>query len=132
MVLGLHRGGSRRGWAFRVAPAEAEAVLGDLDKREIVSRVYHRRVVSVEIGDRRLRAHAYIPNRDGGQYAGKLPPDRIVELVLQGEGSEGRALAYLETTVRHLDELGIPDESLHRLLDEARRRRGIRSRAPQG
>ena len=53
------------------------------------------------------------------QYAGKLEPARLVRIIREGHGSAGSNLDYLRNTVRHLDELGIADGPLHRLLSDA-------------
>jgi cation transport protein ChaC len=36
--------------------------------------------------------------------------------VLQGEGRRGTCRDYLASTVKHLDEMGLPDGPLHDLL----------------
>ena len=116
LVLGLDRGGSCRGRAFRVAAADAEAVIAYLDAREQVTAVYLRRRVTIEIGGARTAAVTYVADRAHGQYAGKLPPRRAAEIILGGHGVAGDNPEYLEHTVAHLDELGIKDGPLHDLL----------------
>ena len=116
LVLGLDRGGSCRGRAFRVAAADAEAVIAYLDAREQVTAVYLRRRVTIEIGDTRTAAVTYVADRAHRQYAGKLPPRRAAEIILGGHGVAGDNPEYLEHTVAHLDELGIKDGPLHDLL----------------
>jgi cation transport protein ChaC len=59
-------------------------------------------------------------DRRGPQYARNLPLGRIVELIRQGRGQTGTSREYLENTVRHLDELGIPDKRLHEVLRAVR------------
>ncbi|MCZ6721798.1 MAG: gamma-glutamylcyclotransferase [Proteobacteria bacterium] len=121
LVLGLDRGGSCRGMAFRVAADEAGEVLAYLEDREHVLPVYERRVLPVSLGTRRVPATTYLADRKGPQYAGKLAPERIAHLLVTGAGRSGTGIEYLENTVRHLDELGIPDRRLHALLEHARR-----------
>ena len=120
LVLGLDRGGSCWGIAYRIAADNAEAVLQQVDRREIQHAVYHRRRLAVRLGmgegGRRLVAHAYVVNRDSPQYAGRLSQKRVIELVCQGEGERGRCLDYLHNTVAHLNELGLPDPNLAALL----------------
>ena len=123
LVLGLDRGGACRGRAFRVAPEDAEAVCAYLHEREMITGVYDPRLLPVEIGKRRVLAAAYLADRQHEQYAGKLAPDRILRHILAGVGTSGSNFDYLESTVAHLDELGIADGPLHRLLEMARRRR---------
>jgi cation transport protein ChaC len=120
LVLGLDRGGACKGLAYRVAAADREAVIAYLDAREHSHDVYHARWLSVRLDDgRRVPAYSFVANRQGAQYAGRQPRDRILSLLRAGRGEQGTALEYLENTVRHLDGLGIPDGPLHRFLEEA-------------
>ena len=124
LVLGLDRGGSCRGIAYRVAAAEAASVFAYLAEREMTTYVYEDRLLPVELAHgRRVRAHAYVADHRHPQYAGKLPLARVAELVCQGRGERGPCADYLANTVRHLDELGIGDGPLHKLLRFVERRR---------
>ncbi|WP_119461439.1 gamma-glutamylcyclotransferase [Rhodospirillaceae bacterium SYSU D60014] len=116
LVLGLDRGGACRGRALRVAAQDAEAVAIYLHEREMVTGVYEPRWLPVDVEGRRIHAVTYVADRNHEQYTGKLDPDRIVEMILKGEGKAGSNRAYLENTVAHLDELGIADGALHDLL----------------
>jgi len=126
LVLGLDRGGSCWGRAFRVPAPEAAQVLAAVDARELLHDVYRRRLLPIRLGRQnhggdRVLAFAYVVNRDNTQYAGKLPPERTIELVRQGQGQRGSCLDYLRNTVAHLDELGLPDPHLAALLRAAER-----------
>jgi cation transport protein ChaC len=123
LVLGLDRGGACRGRAFRVAKQDAEAVCAYLHEREMITGVYEPRLLPIEIGGRRVLAATYLADRQHSQYAGKLPTARILRHLLTAVGKSGSNYDYLESTVGHLDELGIADGSLHRLLQAARRAR---------
>src|SRR5690606_404468 len=116
LVLGLDRGGACRGRAFLVAADDGPSVCDYLHEREMISGVYEPRWVEVTTPEGRVRAGAYLADRRHGQYAGKLPEAELVRLILQGHGSAGSNLEYIENTVRHLDELGIAEGALHRLL----------------
>ena len=124
LVLGLDRGGSCRGRAFRVAGTHADRVLAYLDEREMVTRVYVRRMVPVTLARGRARAHTFVVDRDHEQYAGKLPLDETARIILDGHGASGANVVYLENTVAHLDALGIADGPLHALLRLVATRRG--------
>lgn len=121
LVLGLDRGGSCRGLAFRVAGAAAARAVEYLEGRERVTEVYLGRELPVTVmgarGPRRLRALAYVADRAHPQYAGKLPLQAAARLIRQGRGRGGANLNYLATTVARLEALGIPDRPLGRLLD---------------
>jgi cation transport protein ChaC len=126
LVLGLDRGGACRGRAFLVAAEDGHAVADYLHGREMISGVYEPRWVEVETPEARVRAAAYMADRAHEQYAGKLPEDELVRLILQGVGSAGSNLDYIENTVRHLDELGIAEGALHRLLRAVEKKAGLR------
>ncbi|MGH6959731.1 MAG: gamma-glutamylcyclotransferase [Dongiaceae bacterium] len=116
LVLGLDRGGSCRGRAFRIAATDGRSVADYLHEREMITGVYNPRWLPVEIPGRRVIAATYLVDPGHEQYAGKLGDAAAVRLILQGQGRSGSNLEYLENTVRHLDELGIADCPLHRLL----------------
>ena len=117
LVLGLDRGGSCRGVAFRVAAAEREEVLAYLRKRELVTDVYLERVrpVAIEGASEAVEAVTYLVDRKHRQYAGVLPYERLLELVRAGSGESGANRDYVLQTAAHLDELGIADATLARL-----------------
>ncbi len=116
LVLGLDRGGSCRGRAYRVAARDADEVIAYLDAREQVTSVYLRRRVTIEISGNRVPAVTYVADRAHRQYAAKLSLPRAAEIILKGRGIAGDNPDYLENTVAHLDELGIVDGPLHELL----------------
>ncbi len=116
LVLGLDRGGSCRGRAMRVADAKADEVLGYLYEREMVSYVYKPKWLPVEIPAGRVSAYAFVADRDHEKYLPQLADADAVKLILQGCGTGGTCLEYLRTTVEHLDELGIVEGRLHKVL----------------
>ncbi len=123
LVVGLDHGGSCRGRAFRVAAAEAERVRAYLDRRELVTGVYRRRILPIELPGRRVGAYTYVVDRTHRQYARKLPLGKAAEVIVAGRGAEGDNRTYLENTVAFLDEVGIRDGPLHELLHLVRQRR---------
>lgn len=120
LVLGLDRGGSCRGIAFRVEASEGNAAIDYLHGREMNNNAYVPEYLNARLdGGETVRAYSFIARRDHPQYTGKLSLERTVELVLQGVGPRGTALDYLQQTVAHLDEFGIGDGPLHRILRAA-------------
>jgi cation transport protein ChaC len=117
LVLGLDRGGSCRGVAFRVEAAKAEATIAYLRAREQVTTVYVERRVRLRLDDRReVEALTYVVDRRHVQYAGKLPLETILEHVRAGVGQSGDNPAYVLNTHRHLAELSLRDDVLARLV----------------
>ncbi|MGE4220906.1 MAG: gamma-glutamylcyclotransferase [Alphaproteobacteria bacterium] len=117
LVLGLDRGGSCRGMAFRVDCAEAQAALAYLWDREMVTAVYRPhpapvRLLDASRPDGMLRCLAFVADRDHPQYAGGLSPQQVARLVHRGAGSSGTNRDYLDSTVDRLAQLGIRDRRL--------------------
>ena len=117
LVLGLDRGGSCRGVAYRVATDLVDGVRKYLDDREMVTDVYIPRFVDLRLADsRRVRGYVYTARRDHRQYAGRLPVEEVCRLVRRGVGLAGSSRDYLAATVSHLDAIGLADTGLGRLL----------------
>ncbi len=120
LVLGLDRGGSCHGIAYRIAAADREAELELLWQREMVSDGYRPRWVRAHCGGRALRALTWVINRDGDRYAGGVPAATVARHLATASGRLGSNRDYLENTVAHLDELGIAERPLHRILAAVR------------
>lgn len=116
LVLGLDRGGSCRGMAYRVARGQALDALDYLWDREMVNGVYTPRMLNPVTDEGRVSCHTFTVDRSHYQYAGGLDETEMVRLIRQGVGLGGQNQDYLANTVRHLDALGIGDGPLHRLL----------------
>ena len=116
LVLGLDRGGSCRGLVYRVPAAESSEVMDYLYEREMVTQVYHPRWLRVRTPQGPVAAAAFVADPEHEQYAGRLAPEEVVALILQGSGRNGSCRHYLRNTVHHLDALGLGDRSMTRLL----------------
>jgi cation transport protein ChaC len=140
LVLGLDRGGACRGRAYKVCRTQGRSVTDYLHEREMLSGIYEPRWLKatllpaagspMEVPSPRppplvVKAAAYVVDRRHEGYR-RLPPQRMADLILQGSGTTGTNVAYLENTVRHLDELGVADGPLHDLLRLVAARRGER------
>lgn len=132
LVLGLDRGGSCVGRAFRVAARDADGVLAYLHEREMLNRVYAPRWLTARTPQGSIRAYAFIVRRDHPGYAGGFSRRRVIELVRGGRGERGTSLEYLRETIRHLDELGVRDTPLHQVLAAVERPRKRRRPSARG
>jgi cation transport protein ChaC len=115
LVLGLDRGGSCRGIAYRVAHARREATLEYLRAREQVTMVYRETERLVDLLDdpqRRVHAVTYLVDHSHPQYAGDLPLETQLHLVRQGHGRSGINRDYVLATAKELAALGIRDHAL--------------------
>jgi len=115
LVLGLDRGGSCRGIAYRLPAATLAAELDLLWTREMTGFVYHMTPVKLSTGRGPLDAYTFTVRRDSPDYAGRLPYDAAARIIATSRGDRGTGRDYLANTVRHLEELGISDGALHRI-----------------
>lgn len=127
LVLGLDAGGSCKGIAYEVAPADRAAVLDYLWNREMVTGIYRPTLHAVDLahpGDTvthpqdhgRVTACCFVADRGHKQYAGHLPEAEIRRLIRQGVGGRGPNIEYLSQTVDQLRAIAVHDERLERLL----------------
>jgi glutathione-specific gamma-glutamylcyclotransferase len=119
LVLGLDRGGTSEGIAYRIAAANYATVVRYLRGREQVSGVYREVNVAVALlGGRRreVMALTYVVERAHPSYAGRLPLTLQAHLIRGARGVSGLNLDYLISTLNHLAELGIRERDLQRLL----------------
>ncbi|MFI5407794.1 gamma-glutamylcyclotransferase [Kaistia sp. UC242_56] len=121
LVLGLDRGGSCRGMAFRVAPEARESVLAYLRERELVTNSYLEveRSIRLERPARDyVRAVTYVVDRDHPQYAGDLSREAVLVQVRDSVGKAGSNRDYVLATAAHLASLGIEDPQLEWLAEQ--------------
>ena len=117
LVLGLDRGGMCHGRMFRVKPEHAKEVADALHAREMVTGVYEPRWLKLRLeGGRIVTALAYVADRHHPQYAGKLEIAEIARRIRRAIGKTGSNVDYLRNTVVHLEEMGIHEGVLHRVL----------------
>ena len=120
LVLGLDRGGTCHGLAFRVAPEQRSATLAYLAEREQINGVYRDVLAPVTLDGPAPRqevfALAYIVERCHPSYTGRLGLASQACLIRGACGISGPNLDYLVNTLAHLSELGIQEPELKRLL----------------
>lgn len=113
LVLGLDRGGSCVGMAFRVPSGLREEVLHYLRDRELVTSVYLERVLPIRLqGGDVVAAIAYVADRTHEHYAGALDEATAARIVSGAIGQAGPNEEYVYNTIDHLKALGIRDHWL--------------------
>jgi cation transport protein ChaC len=130
LVLGLERGGSCRGVAYRIAPEKVEDELEIVWRREMISGAYVPCWVTARTHAGPVRALTFVINHAHERYARFLPDDRIAEVIATASGTLGPCADYLINTVDHLAELGIHDRPLERLRSRVLALRGDAIEAP--
>lgn len=117
VVLGLDRGGSCTGIAYRIAPEHRREAVEYLDDRELDMDCYHPRFARLRLCDGRVvESYLYVADRQASQYAGALSLQERLALLRHGVGEVGSSRDYLEQTLVQLAALGVRDGALHRLL----------------
>src|SRR6266849_6806168 len=126
LVMGLCRGGSCWGMAFRIDAAEFFRTLRRLWNREMPRRVYPPRLVPVRLrGGRTIRALAFLADPTHPSYVRELDLHGRARLVAQGIGIRGPCVDYIQNTLDHMHEVGVRDPHLERILHAALALRGF-------
>jgi len=119
LVLGLDRGGTCEGMAFRVAASRAAETLRYLREREQVVSVYREALVPVTLLNAErpeVMALAFLVERAHPSYAGVLSLAEQAHFIRGGAGRSGNNIDYLASTLEHLAQLGIRERGIERLL----------------
>lgn len=118
LVLSLDHdaGGACRGVAFRIAPEAAEATVGYLRARELISYAYNEETHPVTLdGGGVVEAICYVSNPAHDQYRGGLSLEEQAAVIARSVGPMGPNAEYLHNTVASLAELGLDDPELEAL-----------------
>ena len=116
LVLGLDRGGSCRGVAYRLPARCARAELALLWRREMVVGSYKPRWLQVQLHPgHSLTALAFVVNRAHPQYAGRLAAAKQAKVLATAQGVFGSSADYLERARVALVTHGIVDPYLEKL-----------------
>ena len=118
LVLGLDRGGTCHGVAYRVASSQRSDVLCYLRAREQINGVYREVLMPVDLDGPggEILAVGYVVERAHPSYAGELPLPLQARMIREATGLSGPNIDYLVNTVCHLDELGLAEPRLDRVL----------------
>lgn len=121
LVMGLDRGGSCVGVAFRVEDSNRAEVLDYLRARELVMNVYLERygAITFENGEN-ASALIYVADREHGQYAGRLSVEEAAARVCGAVGGMGPNEDYVLNTADHIRTLGIRDHWLEEVVSKVK------------
>ena len=118
LVLGLAPGGAARGAAYRVDEADWAETYAYLLEREQPTETYieARRHVRLDDG-RKVEALTFLSDVTHPQWAGALDLEHQAGLIAGATGLSGRNVDYLRDLVAHLQEMGVRDAGMERLLE---------------
>jgi len=116
LVLGLDRGGSCRGMAFKVSDRNIDTTIDYLFDREMISGSYSPVIkpVYLENGDM-VQALTFVSIIGHPQYANRMEFSDLIAIIKEAKGPRGTNIEYLVNTVDHLSTLGIQNTELHRI-----------------
>lgn len=115
VVLGLDRGGSCVGVAYRLRHATRRESIARLYDREMRNRIYQPTLVSVTLcSGRQVRALTFVADRSHEGYE-QLPERELLARLSGCCGARGANRDYLFNTWRSLEARGVHDARLARL-----------------
>ena len=115
LMAALDEGGRCDGVAFRIPAALTEQETGYMWRREMFSGSYRPVFLEVATPQGPVDALVFVMDRDNRRYMPDLSEEESARMIAIAEGGLGPNFAYLDSLVRHLDELGIQDEDIQRL-----------------
>jgi len=119
LMMVLDRGGQCRGVLYRISAATVEENLGKLVRREMSVKPASNtpRWITVQTDQGPVQALAFVIDRNGRTYSGKLSPEETADMLSKACGHWGSCAEYLHNTIVHLAERGIHDQNLWRLQE---------------
>ena len=110
LVLGLDRGGSCAGFAYRLPEEQLEEHLFALWQREMPDAAYQPRWLNCQLeGGPKLQALGFVLRRNIPCYAGALPDHVLRQVFDNASGHYGSTRDYVEKTARTLRAHAMPD-----------------------
>jgi len=120
LAFGLDMGGRCQGVVFRLADETAPHIVREIKKREQTLMTYReatRRVILLDGSQRAVRALCFLVVRNHPLYAGDLTLGRMVWMVRSAAGRSGRCADYILSTHDHLQEAGVIEPQLTRIVN---------------
>lgn len=119
VVLGLDRGGSCIGVAYRLTDESRDAAITGLFQREIpdpAASIYLARRIAVTLpGGARVQALTFVADRARVSYQ-RLSDSEVIERLAACHGQRGPNHEYALNTFQALRERGVHDARLHRYV----------------
>ncbi|WP_279360013.1 gamma-glutamylcyclotransferase [Methylobacterium indicum] len=112
VMLALDRGGRCRGFAYRIVGDDLREAVRPVWRREMRGRGYASRWVAAETAEGPVPALAFVADRAGGRYAGRLSDAAIADRIAAACGPTGPSAEYLLNTVAACEAVGLRDRHL--------------------
>jgi glutathione-specific gamma-glutamylcyclotransferase len=115
LVLGLDRGGSCGGVAYRLPEGTHADELALIWRREMIAGTYQPRWVRVDSATGAFRAIAFVVDRAKPGYAPRMDDEKVLDVIAGAHGHYGACADYLLETAKALEASGIRDARIARL-----------------
>ena len=115
LMLALAPGGCCTGLAYRIEGPDLREKLGPVWRREMGGDGYRPRWLSAATAGGPVRVAAFVANRRGERYAGRLTDDRVAATLAWARGHAGTGAEYLLKTTAAMEALGERDHMLWRI-----------------
>lgn len=114
LMMALDRGGRCRGVLYELLPHGLPAQLDRLFRREFTAKPQNNvpRWITVSTEEGPRHALAFVMNRSSPAYAGRLPLEKVADILSRSCGHWGTGAEYLLNTVTQLEARGIRDRNL--------------------
>jgi cation transport protein ChaC len=116
LVFALLAGGACRGVAYRLRGERSEEELDRLWAREMSTGVYDARLLPCRTAQGVVPALAFTLSRRSESYMGSLPDEQLLHILRHSRGRFGTTLDYLADTARALQQRGVRDREIERLM----------------
>ena len=123
LVFALLPGGACRGVVYRLRAEHAEEELNRLWSREQPTGVYDARLLPARTAQGVVPALAFTLSRRSAACLPRLPDAQMLHVLRHAHGRYGSTLDYLAQTAHALQERGLRDREIERLMALAREHR---------
>ena len=120
LMAALDQGGQCDGVVFRVAAGLVDQETKFMWRREMFAGAYCPLFLEVATPQGSVDALVFVMDRTNRRYMPKLTNEEAARMIAVAEGGLGSNYNYLQSLVRHLDELGIQDDDMKKLHAFAR------------
>ena len=123
LMAALDQGGHCDGVVFRIAAPLVDRETEFMWRREMFSGAYRPTFLTATTPQGPVEALAFLMDRDNRRYRPHLSEDEAARMIARAEGGLGPNFDYLDSLVRHLNDLGIADDDMHQLHARAGKHR---------
>ena len=120
LMAALDEGGQCDGVVFRINADLVDQETRFMWHREMFAGSYQPLFFDVETPQGSVEALVFVMDTTNNRYMPDVPRSTAARMIALAEGGLGPNFTYLDSLVRHLDELGLEDEEVRLLHAKAR------------